>query len=103
MLTEGLPSRWCVSFFVFIFLQGVAPRYGAVRALSTAGKPSLPLQTKLFINNEFVDAVDGKTFQTMNPATEEVLAEVAEAHTPDVDIGACLLLQVSFVRHYEET
>lgn len=74
---------------MFRVLQGlgVAPRYGAVRALSTAGKPSLPLQTKLFINNEFVDAVDGKTFQTMNPATEEVLAEVAEAHTPDVDIA----------------
>ena len=30
------------------------------------------VQTKLFINNEFVDALSGKTFNTINPATEEV-------------------------------
>ena len=34
--------------------------------------------TQLFINNEFVDAVSGKTFDTVNPATEEVIAKVAE-------------------------
>ena len=39
----------------------------------------------LFIDGEFVDPVDGGTFKTINPATEEVLAEVAEAGPADVD------------------
>ncbi|KAJ8961514.1 hypothetical protein NQ318_014764 [Aromia moschata] len=34
--------------------------------------------TKLFINNEFVDAVSKKTFPAINPATEEKIADVAE-------------------------
>ena len=33
----------------------------------------------LFIDGEFCDPIDGQTFKTVNPATEEVLAEVAEA------------------------
>ena len=39
----------------------------------------------LFINGEFVDPIDGRTFKTVSPATEEVLAEVTEAGTADVD------------------
>jgi acyl-CoA reductase-like NAD-dependent aldehyde dehydrogenase len=38
----------------------------------------------LFINGEFVDG-HGKAFKTISPATEEVLAEVAEADEADVD------------------
>lgn len=38
----------------------------------------------LFINGEFVDG-RGKSFKTISPATEEVLAEVAEADEADVD------------------
>lgn len=41
--------------------------------------------TKLFINNEFVDSLDGKTFNTINPATLETLATVQEASSRDVD------------------
>jgi aldehyde dehydrogenase (NAD+) len=39
----------------------------------------------LFVNGEFVDPVDGGSFKTVNPATEEVLADVSEAAGPDVD------------------
>jgi aldehyde dehydrogenase (NAD+) len=39
----------------------------------------------LFIGGEFVDTVDGRTFKTVSPATEEVLAEVTEASAADVD------------------
>ena len=43
----------------------------------------------LFINGEFVDPSadngQGKSFKTISPATEEVLAEVAEATSADVD------------------
>uniref|UniRef100_A0A8D9ECH7 Aldehyde dehydrogenase, mitochondrial n=2 Tax=Cacopsylla melanoneura TaxID=428564 RepID=A0A8D9ECH7_9HEMI len=41
--------------------------------------------TKLFINNAFVDAVSGKTFPTINPATETKITDVAEADKADVD------------------
>lgn len=42
-------------------------------------------QTKLFIDGKFVDAESGKTFATLNPATGDVLAAVAEADKADID------------------
>ncbi|RKR88580.1 aldehyde dehydrogenase (acceptor) [Micromonospora pisi] len=39
----------------------------------------------LFIDGRFVDPTDGASFKSVNPATEEVLAEVAEAGPGDVD------------------
>lgn len=53
------------------------------------------LQTKLFINNEFVDAVSGKTFPSVNPATEEVICELQEAGAEDVDKAVSFNLQTS--------
>src|SRR5689334_17915680 len=41
----------------------------------------------LFVNGEFVDPTDGRSFKTINPATEEVLAEVSEASAEDVDLA----------------
>lgn len=40
---------------------------------------------KLFIDGEFVESESGKTFNTYNPATGEVLAVVSEADERDVD------------------
>ena len=45
------------------------------------------LYTKLFIDNQFVDSVNGKTFKTINPVTEEVICQVAEADKADVDLA----------------
>jgi len=39
----------------------------------------------LFINGEFTPSQDGGAFKTISPASEEVLAEVAEASPADVD------------------
>jgi aldehyde dehydrogenase (NAD+) len=39
----------------------------------------------LFIDGDFVDPVEGRSFKTISPATEEVLAEVGEATAADVD------------------
>ena len=39
----------------------------------------------LFVNGEFTDPSGGHSFKTVSPATEEVLAEVAEASVEDVD------------------
>ena len=40
---------------------------------------------KLFINGKWVEAASGKTFPTYNPATGDVLANVAEADAEDVN------------------
>uniref|UniRef100_A0A8C9TY15 aldehyde dehydrogenase (NAD(+)) n=1 Tax=Scleropages formosus TaxID=113540 RepID=A0A8C9TY15_SCLFO len=41
--------------------------------------------SQLFINNEWHDAVNKKTFPTVNPATGEVICQVAEGDKADVD------------------
>ena len=41
----------------------------------------------LFIGGEFVEPKSGKWFETIDPATEEPLAEVAEAGPEDVDLA----------------
>jgi len=43
--------------------------------------------TGLFIDNEWVEGVDKKTFEVINPSTEEVLCSVSEATEKDVDIA----------------
>jgi phenylacetaldehyde dehydrogenase len=40
---------------------------------------------KLFINGAFVDSKSGKTFKVFNPATGDVLAQVAEGDRADID------------------
>jgi aldehyde dehydrogenase (NAD+) len=42
-------------------------------------------QNRLFIGGEYVEAQSDATFRTINPATEEVLAELPEAGPEDVD------------------
>lgn len=42
-------------------------------------------QTKILINGKWVDAADGKTFETINPATGQVIVKVAEGGKADVD------------------
>jgi aldehyde dehydrogenase (NAD+) len=52
----------------------------------------------LFVGGEFVEPTDGGRFKTINPATEDVLAEVVSAGPSDVDRA------VSAARHaYEST
>jgi aldehyde dehydrogenase (NAD+) len=43
--------------------------------------------TGLFINNDFVKAKSGKTFDAINPATSKVICPVQEASDEDVDIA----------------
>lgn len=42
---------------------------------------------QLFINNEWVAAHSGKTFETLNPATGQPLAEIALADEQDVEMS----------------
>ena len=50
----------------------------------TAARPDVK-QTQCFIGGVWVDAASGKTFETLHPATEEVVAEVAEGDSEDID------------------
>jgi len=45
------------------------------------------LQTKLLIDGQWRDSASGKTFATINPATEEGIAQVAEGDAADVDLA----------------
>jgi hypothetical protein len=52
----------------------------------TASKAPVEVKlTKLLIDGELVDAVSGKTFPTVDPRTEEVIAQVAEGDEEDVN------------------
>lgn len=44
--------------------------------------------TECFIDGKWQPSASGKTFATINPATEEVIAEVAEGDKADVDLAA---------------
>jgi aldehyde dehydrogenase (NAD+) len=45
-------------------------------------------ETECFIGGEWVPAVSGKTFATINPATEQEIAQIAEGDQADVDAAA---------------
>src|SRR3954465_5908402 len=47
----------------------------------------LQKQYQLFINGRFVNPKSGKYFDSINPATEEKLAEIAEANSADIDLA----------------
>jgi len=61
-------------------------------ATATASQSAAPTassvkvrQTKMLIDGKWVDSVSGKTFETINPATGKVIANVAEGDKADVD------------------
>jgi len=51
----------------------------------TAASAARDIQTKILINGKWVDAASGRTFATYNPATEEVIAHVAEGDREDIN------------------
>src|SRR5690606_24383953 len=52
---------------------------------TTAAPVERKAQNRLYIGGDWVDAADGRTFQTLHPATGEVIAEVAEAGPREID------------------
>ena len=55
-----------------------------------------PKYTKIFIDNEWVDSVSGKTFPTYDPTTGDKICDVAEGDKADVDLVNILILNESF-------
>ncbi|XP_008322067.1 aldehyde dehydrogenase, mitochondrial [Cynoglossus semilaevis] len=58
--------------------------FSAAAVPAPSGQPEVHYN-KLFINNEWHDAVSGKSFPTINPSTGEVICQVAEADEADVN------------------
>eukprot|EP00451_Oxyrrhis_marina_P006815 CAMPEP_0204303510 /NCGR_PEP_ID=MMETSP0468-20130131/83942_1 /ASSEMBLY_ACC=CAM_ASM_000383 /TAXON_ID=2969 /ORGANISM="Oxyrrhis marina" /LENGTH=560 /DNA_ID=CAMNT_0051282823 /DNA_START=145 /DNA_END=1827 /DNA_ORIENTATION=- len=54
---------------------------GSLGEFNAAG----PFETRNFVDGEFVKSSSGKTFETVNPATEEVIASVEDSNATDVD------------------
>ena len=59
--------------------------YGGCRILEQQADSFVHSQHKLMIDGDWVEAASGKTFETLNPATEEVLAEVAYGQAEDIE------------------
>ncbi len=53
--------------------------------VSNAASSTQVKQTKMLIDGKWVDSASGKTFETLNPATGQVIARVAEGDKADVD------------------
>ncbi len=66
-------------------LSGAAVTFEYAPAPESRSVVDIASSYGLFINGEFTDAIGGTTFKTVNPATEEVLSEVSEAGSDDVD------------------
>src|ERR1700729_4663214 len=64
--------------------MGIAPSPIQIdsRVSDFIGKPR-----KMLIDDKWVNAISGKTFPTYNPATGEVLAQVAEGDSADIDLA----------------
>jgi acyl-CoA reductase-like NAD-dependent aldehyde dehydrogenase len=55
--------------------------------MTPALDPQVRIPNQLWIGGEWRDAASGKTFATGNPATEEKIADVAEADRADIDLA----------------
>ncbi len=56
-------------------------------ATSVEVTPKLDIETRLFINGEFVDSIDGGRIPVVNPHDGSVLCEISEAGTKDMDLA----------------
>src|SRR5437899_869697 len=54
---------------------------------SAAQPPVKVRQTRMLVDGRWIDSTSGKTFPTLNPATGEVIAHVAEGDRADVDLA----------------
>lgn len=54
---------------------------------AVADKAKTQIETRLFINGDYVDAVAGGRFSTINPANGEVVAEMSEGMPEDINLA----------------
>lgn len=81
MMTTATPASASVIGPAMIDSTGVFEYAAAPESV----KPTLRDRYGHFIGGQFVDPAEGGYFKTVNPATEEVIAEVAEGSKADAD------------------
>ena len=84
--THSLPLSYCFSVCLVIPQLIIITNMSSV-TLETPVTGKYEQPTGLFINNEFIKAVDGKDFEVINPSNEKVICSVQEATEKDVDIA----------------
>ncbi len=52
-----------------------------------ADTPKVTPETRMLIDGKLVDAASGQTFENVNPATEQVLGQVADADAADMELA----------------
>ena len=57
----------------------------AIETLKSRVQEFLDGDKGLYINGSYIPAKNGKTFDVLNPATEELIAKVSEADESDID------------------
>jgi hypothetical protein len=66
--------------------KGASGKGAATKSTSSGAAGQVKVtQTKMLIDGKWVDSTSGRTFETINPATGDVIAHVAEGEAPDVD------------------
>ena len=69
----------------YLLVAGTGPSWRLpILSGTSEGVPKVNSESKMLIDGELVDADSGKTFQNINPATEEVLGEVADGSAVDM-------------------
>jgi retinal dehydrogenase len=53
--------------------------------MSPSAKDVKPKYTQIFINNQWVNSISGKTFPTINPSTGEKIIDIQEGDKADID------------------
>lgn len=66
---------------------GPASSFEYAPSIESIGVVNIEPKNKLFIGGKFIAPSSGKYFPTDNPATGEILAEIAEANAKDVDLA----------------
>src|SRR5262245_38111470 len=56
-------------------------------ATKTRHKAARKFQTEMLIDGKWRTSASGKTFETINPATEEVITQVSEGDAADIDLA----------------
>jgi len=72
------------------YIKNISPKENFMATVSIEGNESTVQATQqfqLFIDGQFRDAADGKVFDSYEPATGRVWAQVAEAGEADVDLA----------------
>ncbi|KAM9330702.1 uncharacterized protein PAF06_017093 [Gastrophryne carolinensis] len=85
--------RYSLSLLVAFMEAHKTHSVGSIQSLSLKMSAALPTPlkdlkiqyTKIFINNEWHDAVSGKTFPVFNPATGEKICDIAEGDKADIE------------------